>query len=658
MSSQRKKELDIIIPISIDIDSPDYNEIMETILFQNKEYGFTRFALSGPSGGFRSKGYPPLEHYEKLARMSKRVIDDLSPLGIECGWWITATIKGGLSDEFSPMVKSDGTTTPFSNCPLDPNFQEGFAKRVALFAKIAKPAFIITEDDYSIHASTWSEGCFCEYHLKEFAKRAGKYYSREQLNAIFENRDEESLRLLKIFRDVSKYSLVSLAKAIRRELDKESPEIPMGTMQSGYADKDGDTTYELAKAFAGDKHIPFSRVHGTFYGKVDVPGIPARLFNPLYTKQSISNDFIFIHESDTFPHTRFFKSGNEMKVIMSGAYSYGFDGSTFQTAQILDHPIEEHAFGDMFAKERKRFNEVRNIAKQCEIQGVQLCFDPFYNTVDDDNDEINPFWLNCLPRFGVPYTTKESNVVFWDCRQARYYDDQTILKTLSKNLFLDGEAAKILCERGYGKYLGVEIGDEKGIGKQSYDLGEREIICDGYLAEMKGRNMPSAHMLSPEGNGKLFEVKVIDSQCEVLTKDYTFEGKYICDSMTRFENELGGKIIVMGMTLRGNFSQSLLNYRRKRIFEDLLVWCDKDSIFVKDEPRIFIIANKAKAGVSDLKGMLTLTNLSSDNLESLQIHLPKELLNNTEFMKLDINGKWIDANVTILDDGIVVDEKF
>lgn len=658
MNMQKTDELDIIIPVSIDIDSPTYEQIVEDILFQNKEYGFRRFALSGPQGGYRSTNYPSVKHYEKLALLAKKIKEALIPYGIDCGWWVTVTIKGGLSKEFSPMIKPDGSPTTFSNCPLDPEFQKGFAKRIALFAKIAKPSFIITEDDYSIHASTWGEGCFCDYHLKEFAKRTGKYYDREELNNIFVKRDLKSLELLRLFREVSKKSLVTLAELTRKELDKESPEIPMGTMQPGCADIDGNSTFDVAKAFAGDSHIPFSRIHGTFYGKVDVPGIPARLFNVLYTKQTIKNPFVFYHESDTFPHTRFFKSGNEMKVIMAGAYSYGYNGSTFQTQQLLDDPNEEKAFGKMFVKERKRFNQIVKIVKECEVEGIQLCFDSFYNTIDDNNDDVNPYWLNCIPDFGIPYTTKESKIVFLDRRQARYSDDSEILNYLSKCVFLDGESAKILCERGYAKYLGVEIGSEMSGGKQSYDLGEREIICEGYLPELKGRNMPSAHMLSPEGNGKLFEIKVTNSKCEVLTKAYTFEKKFICDAMTRYENEIGGKVVVMGMTVKNNRSQSLLNYRRKRIFEDLLLWCDSEVIFVKDDPRIFVIVNKSKDNNSKLIGMLTLTNLSSDNSDKLLIHLPKEWCQDTKYTVLNGNGEWENTEISLMDEGILFNLRF
>ena len=56
------------------------------------------------------------------------------------------------------MIRMDGTETPMASCPLNPVFRETYARNVALFVKIAKPAFVITEDDYSINAATIYEG--------------------------------------------------------------------------------------------------------------------------------------------------------------------------------------------------------------------------------------------------------------------------------------------------------------------------------------------------------------------------------------------------------------------------------------------------------------------------------------------------------------------
>ena len=58
-----KQELDIIIPVSLESDCGTVESTVSDILEQNRLFGFTRFALSMPSKGWRSISYPPPEFF-------------------------------------------------------------------------------------------------------------------------------------------------------------------------------------------------------------------------------------------------------------------------------------------------------------------------------------------------------------------------------------------------------------------------------------------------------------------------------------------------------------------------------------------------------------------------------------------------------------------
>ncbi len=116
---------------------------------------------------------------------------------------------------------------------------------------------MITEDDYSIYASVKEYGCFCKNHMDEFSKRTGVSYTPEQLVEIFRGNTPERDILLKKWRELMKDSLVGFANAVREKLDRCLPEIPVGTCETGNCDIDGATTEPLARALAGEKHIPF-----------------------------------------------------------------------------------------------------------------------------------------------------------------------------------------------------------------------------------------------------------------------------------------------------------------------------------------------------------------------------------------------------------------
>ena len=303
---------------------------------------------------------------------------------------------------------------------------------------------------------------------------------------------------------------------------------------------------------------------------------------------------------------------------------------------------------------------MHRVAKACDLKGVQVVYDPFYNNLPGDASEPEPLWLNCLIRFGIPYISTESNIAFWDLRQAKYADNDQIIKALSKTLFVDGDAAKILCERGYGKYLGVQIGDCVTDGSNlAYDLAAREVICDNFVKESKGRNMPSAHMYNPLGNGRMLSVTPTDEKCEIVTEYYDYKKQFVTTSMTRFQNSLGGKVVVMGLTLDRNKSHALYNYRRKHLLSEMLMWADCDFAFVKEAPEVFLIENRAvDAGKSGFKGMLTLTNYCEDALDEVSIYLPKELRDFSNLFILGEDGEWQKINYSVTPDGVIVKEIF
>ncbi len=655
MYNEATKELDLIVPVSLELDWPTYESVVDDILYLNKKYGFKSFALACPGAGWRSKNYPSKEVFEDLAHLFKKVKDTRICHEIECGWWMTVTLKGGSSEKFSRAVKPDGTETVMSSCPLDPDFIEYFSECIYTFSKIAEPAFIITEDDYSVIAASYNKyGCFCDYHLKEFAKMTGKAYSREELFEIFESHTIEGAELFKKWGELMKESLIRPIKAAREKLDKILPDVPIGYGQAGNCDKEGDLTEDLSIAMAGENNIPFSRIHGAFYGGGDTKDIPKAMFTGIYFKQHVKTNFNCYYEFDTFPHTRFYNSAKQMGVFMSTAYSHGYIGGLFQVQQLLDDPNEELVYANLYKQERDRFNSLHLAVENCTQKGVEIFYDPFYNNYDETvKTGRNPLWVRPITTFGIPFVTTKSDIAFWDIRQAKYSDHETVIEYLSKGLILDGDAAKELVRRGYGEYIGVDFGENVLNGNNLiYDLGAREVIKDGFVPESKGRNMPPAHMYAAS-NGVLYKMTPTDPNCEVITELYDFQKNFISVAMTRFKNSLGGRIVVMGETIYNNMSQSLYNYRRQKLIQSLVTWCSDKNVYIKDAPAVYVIHNEAdnpkEKGFSHL---LTLTNMCEDEIDIIKLYLPPCMRDLKEFSYLDIKGEWQKIDGKKTDDGV------
>ena len=647
------KKLIIYTPVTLYPEEESVSGTVSEILARHRDYGLDRFLLSCPSKGWRSLHYPDTAHYETLARRFAEVRDAVAPYGIVCGWWMTVTIKAGRSPEFQPMIRSNGEEAPFSSCPLDPRFRRKFAENAALFARTAKPAFIFTEDDYSINASAWG-GCFCPLHLKEFASRTGREYTGRELAELLASGTPESAEIGIRWRELMRDTLVQLARDLRRELDRENPDIPVGFMEPGSSSADGDITEAVSRALAGPRHRPVCRFYGTEYNGIITERLPVTVYHPIWQKERIPEPFRFIHESDTYPHTRFYSSAKQMKALMGAVYSAGYEGSVFQTQQFNDDPCEENGFAGMLAAERSRFAAVSETARRCRLCGVSLPAD-----AENDGGSASD-WTVTLARFGIPYTTRQSDVAFWDAVRARTIPDADVMRQLSKGLFLDAESARILEERGYGRYLGVSVGDSAITGMLKYDLEIREHIKDGFAPDSAGRDMPGANCYSSRrSGGDLRTLTITDPGCEAVTETYDFSGNRIAVSMTRFENELGGRAVVYGTTLRGNESQSLWNYRRRRLFQELAVWLGGNFPMVREAPNVWPEVNVPSDPDAGFIGMITLISLSDDPVSRISLRLPAPWRDMSGVMMLGMDGNWTpvlfsrDAGGITLDAGLL-----
>ena len=647
------KELEIFVPVSLDGDHKDARSIAGSILTQYNAYGFKRFCLSMPRGGWRSVSYPPREFFEKKADLFLQV-RSLLPREISCGWWHTLVLKSGPTPGYTRILRLNGTEAPFSSCPLDPAYRKRFAEDVAFVLAKAHPDFFITEDDFGISCHG-GLGCFCKHHLEEFARREGRYYSREELEILFTERKAESRELLRRWETLSADSLALFAAAIREEADKLTPEIPMGIMDPGCSEKDGNSTEKVARAIAGKNHTPFARFHGTFYCGENIPNIPWALFHALYAKEHIKGKFRFIHESDTYPHTRFYTSGASMRAMMGAIYSCGYDGSVFQTQQLLDDPDEENTYGTMFMKERTRFNALSRHVEGCTLEGVRIFYDPFEKSNFPKND---PEWLRVMSSFGIPYTSKESvKIVCISGEQLRFVPAEKIRELLSGSVILDGDAAKLLTERGFSELLGAEVTEPLIEGNARFDLGAREELSPDILPELKGRQMHRADMYCPHGTGLLYRVKITDPACEEITKVINFKGEYTAPGMTFFRNALGGNVVIYATALANHFGSSLFNYRRQALIQELLIRCGTSFPMVRKAPKVFLTVNVPQKE-KEFRRLITAINLAADPLEELELYLPEELRDCNDFSYLDQQGQWQKTAFEKLPEGVLLKHRF
>lgn len=621
---------------------PKEDATMIAQLIEMKEkYGLRKFLLTAPMDEIKLQGYPSNEVYQNIGKQVLYLKEKLSKYDIEIGWWCAPSIRSGPNGNFQYITDLSGKVADASPCPLDPRFKEDFSNNVATVVKIARPFRIQFEDDYEL---SWqppnvSFGCFCPLHLAEFSKRQNKEYTREQLLEIFKTESDESIRLRKAWAELSKDTMVAFATRIREKVDKVAPETSICLCQAGCSDLDGNFTEEVARAFAGGNR-PVVRLFGSNYGNDNLISLPGTIFHALYSKQHLPSNFECLHETDSYPHTRYFTSANTMKCLLTSIFTYGFDDTLFYATQYLDNPLEDRGYVEMFRDEVARFSTLKRAVKNCEVVGCEIVYDPSSHVLrkytGGHPSPLGNAWTSIMGRFGIPYTTKTSpdNVKLISGRIVELMSDSEIRSILKGGVFLDSIAAEYLYKKGYGSLIGIEHierGTEANFSSESIRHPEK-------YASINGRLMYN-FIFSPAGNegGVFFRIKPMAGS-EVVTDFMDTNETAVIPGLVTYENELGGRVGVMAFDLARTSSSTLFNYKKKELVKQIVNWLGRKDlpITIINQPNVFCIFSQSN---DNKYGIATITNMTADIYSSVDLEVNSEWRNaKVEFLSAD--GTW------------------
>ncbi|MCC7524904.1 MAG: hypothetical protein IT250_08780 [Chitinophagaceae bacterium] len=618
--------IDPIVPIRFFTNRKD--KILQQLIELKKVYGLKRFLFAAPMEDIRLSGFPGREVYQQIGDTLLEAKQALGSHGISIGWWCAPSIRSGYNGRFQYITDLSGLVSDSSPCPLDPFFREEFSNNIALVVQIARPFVVQFEDDFEL---SWQPphvnfGCFCPLHLAEFSKRQGRSYSREMLLDMFKKNDDETVALRRSWAELSRDSLAGFAKLIREKVDEIAPETRISLCQSGVADFDGDFTEAVTRAFAG-KARPMVRLYGSSYSSDEPVSLPASIFHALYSRQHLPADIECLHESDTYPHTRFFMSAAKLRSFMTAAFAYGFNDSLFYATQYLDNLLEERGYLEMFKKEVKRFSEIKEEVADAPVAGCEMLHLPFAHTGvrykasgpgwnGRPGAPENP-WINVLGRFGIPYTSKNGKVKVVSGASLKIMSSGEIETLLRAAILLDGYAAYILSQKGYGKWIGAEV--EPGKDPNFCFEGIRNVSRHKNLKGELIYNLIFFPGSSSEGG--IFYEMTPDPKAEIITDFLDPEEKPVIPGFIRFENEWGGRVAITAFDLHQNKSSAVFNYKKKELLRETIEWLGKEQlpVFINDHPNIFCICNKSASGKYLI---VTAINLSSDSADSLSIDVP------------------------------------
>jgi len=616
--------IDPIVPVRFYTNRKD--KMLQQLVELRKTYGLKRFLIVAPMEDIKLTGFPKPEVYRRIGETISEVQQALRPHDIRIGWWCAPSLRSGYDSRFQYITDLTGFVASHSPCPLDPAFSEEFSDNVASVVRIARPFAVQFEDDFELSwQPNWRPphvnfGCFCPLHLAEFSKRQGREFKREELLELFKQSDAPTIALRRSWAELSRDSLAGFAKLIREKVDKVAPETRISLCQAGVSDFDGDFTEAVTRAFAGNSR-PMVRLYGSSYSSDEPVSLPESIFHALYSRQHLPADIECLHESDTYPHTRFYMSAAKLRSFMTAAFTYGFNDSLLYVTQYLDNLLEERGYLEMFKREVKRFSKIREEVVNAPLAGCEIQHLPFAHTGVPYNGGTpeaphNP-WVGVLGRFGIPYTSKNGKVKVVSGACLKIMGDEEIKSLLRSAVLMDGYAAYILSQKGYADLIGAAVTPGK-----APNFCFEGIRNAGSYKRLKGAliyNLIFAPGSSSEG-GSFYEMKP-HPRTEIITDFLDPEEKPVIPGFTRFENEWGGRVAITAFDLHRNMSSAVYNYKKKELLRETIEWLGKEQlpVFINDQPNVFCICNKSVTGKYLV---VTAINLSSDESNILSVDIP------------------------------------
>ena len=217
-----------------------------------------------------------------------------------------------------------------------------------------------------------------------------------------------------------------------------------------------------------------------------------------------------------------------------------------------------------------------------------------------------------LERLGLPmyFSSENGGISCLNGDSDAELGDEKITEMLKGNVFLASDTAKNLINRGFGKYLGVDV------------------------REWTGDKVPTTELLQVNGNRTKVQMQrkelvpisdqtVVDSKVLHSLTGEDFE--YLFPGTTVFKNELGGTVVVFCGTPMAelNYLQafSFLNYSRKQQLIRLAKDMGELPVYYPDDQEVYLRA----ADMEDGTLFVAAINISLDPMDELSLVFEREV---------------------------------
>jgi len=408
------------------------------------------------------EGNPVWDKVGKMCALYRKYKEALAPYGVKTGVLVQASLGHGYDITPNPFTKyvnlTDGKEE-FVCCPEDDAFVEHFSNVMKTIA-MEHPAAIMLDDDFRMTVRP-GRGCACERHMKLFNESTGLNFTREQLYEYVTTHPYADPITLK-YLETQRNSLVKAAKAFRAAIDSVDPTIQGINCTSG---PETDSVIYTAPEFAGKGNPTIVRVPNGSYAPRYTREISTCMCYAARTAGKLKKNGIdvVLAETDTIPFNRYGKSSRFLHSQYSCSMLEGLMGAKhWITRFYTGEKNSGKAYRDVLAKHAKFYETLSAYCQKIKWVGANSYFvEKMYTDYSQKPYHFfgNSWVMYALERMGIPfyYSDVNDNTAFLDGDLVKEMTDEQIEELFKGSVFLASDAAKDIIDRGFGKYLGVDI---------------------------------------------------------------------------------------------------------------------------------------------------------------------------------------------------------
>lgn len=553
------------------------------------------------------------------------------------------------------MVGHDGSIAKSSACPLSSEWR---AYMTSYWGKLAStvPSVLWMEDDIrSFNHAPVAFGCFCDGHLQRFSNLVGEAVTREALvEALILPGSPHPWRTL--WMQMQDHVMVDTAALLGDCVRAVSPETRLGLMSSGPRNHaiEGRDWSRFCEALGGGEPIYSRPTMGCYdEGWATPRGLYFSQDSIKLTRHVCPPQTIDLTEVENVHFSAYANSKTFTNLKILTSFAYGANGVAMNIFDHVGSPMsEDQGVIDVLSSSKNRMLALgKETSKVGSYRGVQLHFPPDLachkqllsseplSSLQRHGQEV----VDMFETHGIATTYDQSSVSALTGQIPRALSDEVIQSLLSGGLFLDGEAASILVERGFGQQIGIsKLSSAIGINNPLLaPLGaEQHFHPDFAGAE---NNYLTCLLPSFSHDARFYPAELLDGT-EVVSRLVDNERKHRQPCMTAFHNQHGGRVVTHLWQLSSAWGPGFKHAKRATQLQAAIRWISDDQPPLITTGGTYPLAMYKDLGSEAIVGII---NLSFDVWPEVtwEFHSPKKPSSVT---CLDADGSWQAAtNLTV-----------